>query len=173
MGNEKGRKRLDSINVIFREKSPKWTQLPFQFQFCHKTFSSAHLSSAIRASNVSIQCIQTHKKIRVKLFLKSSWGFGRSFGGKTFQDLLGHNDVREDQTQCGQQPFEQSAYFHSSQFLQIRESYLLRSNATADHLSSFNVGKFGKNVSTLSSWLRQNHMRRLFSFTFHSHLWKL
>ena len=55
----------------------------------------------------------------------------------------------------------------------MRESYLLRSNATADHLSSFNVGKFGKNVSTLSSWLRQNHMRRLFSFTFHSHLWKL
>ena len=45
MGNEKGRKRLDSIKDIFREKgSQKWT-FPFQFQFCHKVFQ-VHISES-------------------------------------------------------------------------------------------------------------------------------
>ena len=65
MGNEKGRKRLDSIKDIFREKgSQKWT-FPFQFQFCHKVFQ-VHISEL--CNNVSIQCIQTHKKSESNFF---------------------------------------------------------------------------------------------------------
>ena len=113
MGNEKGRKRLDSIKDIFREKgSQKWT-FPFQFQFCHKVFQ-VHISesSAIMFQFNAYRPIKNQSQT----FFESRLG---GFGRKTFQDLLGHNDVRGDHQTTAfvvVSSLSSSAYFHKANF---------------------------------------------------------